>query len=262
VPGVHVARDARGVVTVTISNTARRNAITGVMFGELREALVDIASRASDRAVVLTGDPEGAAFCAGADLMAQSPDDGRRGHVVDHMRALGEAAHALARVPIPVVAKVNGVAVGAGLTMALGCDLVYASDRAQFGLVFAKRGLSIDFGGSWLLPRLVGIHKAKEMALLADVFDAVVADRLGILNAVVPHDELDARVDDVVARLASGPTIALSMTKRLLDQAFDVSLAQALEAESMAQAVNNTTEDTREAFRAFAEKRSPVFRGS
>jgi 2-(1,2-epoxy-1,2-dihydrophenyl)acetyl-CoA isomerase len=261
VGSIQIARDERGVVHVTVSNPTRRNAITGAMFAELRDVCVEVAGRGSDRAVVLTGDPEGEAFCAGADLMAQSAADGRRAHVVDHMRRLGEAARALSRVPVPVIAKVNGIAVGAGLTMALGCDLIFASDRARFGLVFAKRGLSIDFGGSWLLPRLVGIHKAKEMALLADIFDATTAERLGIVNAIVPHDELDAHVDGVAGRLASGPTIALSMTKRMLDQAFDVSLDQALEAEAMAQAVNAGTKDTREAMQAFAAKREPMFRG-
>jgi enoyl-CoA hydratase/carnithine racemase len=259
---IQVARDERGIVTVTISNVTRRNAVTGQMFGELRDVFTAIASRRSDRAVVVTGDPAGDGFCAGADLASQTQSDDRRPHIVDHMRILGEAAHALAQVPVPVVAKVNGVAVGAGLTMALGCDLIYASDQARFGFVFAKRGLSVDFGGTWLLPRFVGMHKAKELALLADTFDAAAAERLGIVNGVVPHDELDAHVDGIAARLASGPTIALSMTKRMLNQAFDVSYAQALEAEAMAQAVNSGTKDTREAIQAFLEKRDPIFRGT
>jgi enoyl-CoA hydratase/carnithine racemase len=261
-PGIRVERAANGVATLTISNVARRNSITGVMFAELRDILTDVSTRGVDRAVVITGDPDGSAFCAGADLMSQTPREGRPLHTVEHMRNLGDAAHALAQVPVPVVAKVNGVAVGAGLTMALGCDLIYASDRASFGLVFARRGLTIDFGGSWLLPRLVGMHKAKELALLADIIDAAAAERMDIVNGVVAHDELDAFVDDIAVRLASGPTIALSMTKRLLGQAFDVSYAQALEAEAMAQAVNQSTHDTREAFEAFVAKRAPVFRGN
>jgi enoyl-CoA hydratase/carnithine racemase len=260
-PSIDVVRDERRIATITISNTARRNAITGAMFAELREAFTDISTQGVDRAVVLRGDPAGEAFCAGADLMSQTARSGRQPSVLEHMRSLGDAAHALAQVPVPVIAKIDGVAVGAGLTMALGCDLIYASDRARFGLVFAKRGLSIDFGGSWLLPRLVGMHKAKELALLAEIFDAVTAERIGLVNGVVAHDALDAHVDAVAAQLAAGPTLALTMTKRLLGQAFDVSYAQALEAEAMAQAVNNTTRDTREAFEAFRDKRPPVFRG-
>lgn len=257
---VDVNRDDRGVVTVTIDHQERRNAITGVMFGELREVFAEITARASDRVVVITGAGD-AAFCSGADLSSQAGADGERLHTLLHMRNVGEAAHALAQVQQPVIAKINGVAVGAGLTLALGCDLLYASDRATFGAVFAKRGLSIDFGGSWLLPRLVGMHKAKEIALLADMFDAAEADRIGIVNRVLPHDRLDAEVDAVAARLASGPPIALSLTKRLLGQAFDATYAQALEAEAMAQAVNGSTKDTREAITAFLEKRDPIFRG-
>jgi 2-(1,2-epoxy-1,2-dihydrophenyl)acetyl-CoA isomerase len=207
--------------------------------------------------VIITG--AGEAFCAGADLASQS--GGERLHTLYHMRNIGEAAHALAQVHQPVIAKVNGVAVGAGMTLALGCDLIYASDRATFGLVFARRGLSVDFGGSWLLPRLVGMHKAKELALLADVIDAAEAERIGIVNKVLPHEALDAEVDSIAERLAAGPPIALGMTKRLLNQAFDASYAQALEAEAMAQAVNSSTQDTTEAIRAFLEKRSPTFRG-
>ncbi|HEX7096582.1 MAG TPA: enoyl-CoA hydratase [Acidimicrobiales bacterium] len=258
-PGITVDKDARGVVTVTLRNPAHKNAITGAMFHQLHEVFEDIGSRPKHRVVVVTG--EGDAFCAGADLASQTTVDGERLHTLQHMRNVGEAAHALAQVPQPVIAKVNGVAVGAGLTLALGCDLIYASDRARLGAVFAKRGLSVDFGGSWLLPRLVGMHKAKELALLADIFDAAEAERIGIVNRVVPHEQLDAVVDEIAGRLAAGPPIALSLTKRLLNQAFDVTYAQALEAEAMAQAVNGSTADTTEAIRAFLEKREPVFRG-
>lgn len=251
--------DDRGVVTVTLRNPARKNAITGDMFHALRDVFADIGTRPKFRVVIVTG--EGDAFCAGADLAAQTTVDGERLHTLQHMRNIGEAAHALAQVPQPVIAKVNGVAVGAGLTLALGCDLIYASDRARLGAVFAKRGLSVDFGGSWLLPRLIGMHRAKELALLAEMFDAAEAERIGLVNRVVPHDELDAVVDDVAGRLAAGPPIALSLTKRLLNQAYDATFAQALEAEAMAQAVNGSTKDTNEAIKAFLEKREPVFRG-
>lgn len=258
-PSVLADRDDRGVVTVTLSNPTRKNGITATMFGELRELFAEITSRPSDRVVVITG--EGDCFCSGADLSAQNASEGERLHTLLHMRNVGEAAHALAQVQQPVVAKVNGIAVGAGLTLALGCDLIVASDQARFGAVFVRRGLSIDFGGSWLLPRLVGMHKAKEIALLGEIFDAAEAERLGIVNRVVPHTELDSHVEQIVSRLASGPPIAIGLTKRLLNQAFDATYAQALEAEAMAQAVNGATKDTREAITAFFEKRDPVFRG-
>jgi enoyl-CoA hydratase/carnithine racemase len=256
---VVVARDARGVVTITLDHRERKNALTGAMFVALREAFRDITERPSDRVVVITG--AAGAFCSGADLSGAADDDSERLHILYAMRNLGETALALNQLHQPVIAKVNGIAVGAGLNLALGCDLIYASDRASFGEIFARRGLSIDFGGSWLLPRLIGMHKAKELALLADVFDAAEAERIGIVNRVVPHDELDAFVDDVAGRLAAGPPIALGMTKRLLNQAHDVTFPQALEAEAMAQAVNGATEDTPEAIRAFLAKRPPTFRG-
>ena len=139
----------RGVVTVVLDNPARKNAITGVMFGELREVFAEVTARPADRVVVITGEGEGA-FCSGADLSSQATGDERL-HTLLHMRNVGEAAHALAQVQQPVIAKINGVAVGAGLTLALGCDLLYASDRATFGAVFVRRGLSIDFGGGALV---------------------------------------------------------------------------------------------------------------
>ena len=237
---------------------SRKNAIHSVMFRELREVFRAITERPSDRVVIVTG--SGDAFCSGADLSGTA-DSAERLHALHHMRNIGDTVLALAQLQQPVIAKVNGDAVGAGMNLAIGCDLVYASDRARFSEIFAKRGLSIDFGGSWLLPRLVGMHKAKELALLAEVIDAHEAERIGVLNRVVPHDELDAFVDDVAARLAAGPPIALGMTKRLLNQAKDVSLAEAVEHEAMAQAVNGGTEDMQNAIRAFREKRAPTFEG-
>ena len=172
------------------------------------------------------------------------------------MRAL-----ALHRLPQPTIAKVNGVAVGAGCNLALGCDLVVASDEARFSEIFALRGLTIDFGGSWLLPRRVGLHRAKELALLAEIISAKEAEAMGLVNRVVPVGELDAFVDDWATRLAAGPPIALAQTKRLLNNAFAVTLEQALEDEGAAQTVNFGTKDTVEAMTAFVEKRAPNFKG-
>jgi enoyl-CoA hydratase/carnithine racemase len=257
--GVAVERDDRGIVTITLDNPARKNAISAAMFVGLRAVFREITERPSDRVVILTG--RGDAFCSGADLSPALDGERERLHTLYTMRNIGETALALSQLHQPVIAKVNGIAVGAGLNLALGCDLIYASDRARFGEIFAQRGLSIDFGGSWLLPRMVGMHKAKELALLADIIDTSEAERIGIVNRVVAHGELDAYVDGIAARLATGPPIALGMTKRLLNQAHDVTFPQALEAEAMAQAVNGGTQDTPEAIRAFLEKRNPTFRG-
>src|SRR4051812_14567743 len=161
----------------------------------------------------------------------------------------------------PASPRVPGGAGGAGLNLALVCDLVVASDEARFSEIFARRGLSVDFGGSWVLPRLVGLHRAKELVLLADIIDAKEAQDYGLVNRVVPAAQLDAFVDDWATRLASGPPVALSMSKRLLDQSTAVSLAQALEAEAQAQNVNFATTDMAEAMTAFLEKRQPQFKG-
>ena len=177
------------------------------------------------------------------------------------MRHIGDVALALHRLPQPTIAKIRGVAVGAGLNMALGCDLVVASTNARFSEIFARRGLSIDFGGSWVLPRRVGLHRAKELALLADIIDATEAERIGLVNRVVDDGELDAFVDDWATRLAAGPPLALAMTKRMLNNSAHVTLEEALDDEGAAQTVNFGTKDTAEAMAAFLEKRAPNFSG-
>jgi enoyl-CoA hydratase/carnithine racemase len=249
---------ADGVVTLTLNRPDTMNAITGEMWGELEDVFLEVQRRREDRVLVVTG--AGAAFCAGADLVdAGLPD--HAGGRLEHMRGVGRSAAALRGISKPTVAKVNGVAAGAGLNLAIGCDLVLASDAARFSEIFVQRGLSVDYGGSWLLPRLVGIHKAKELALLAEVVTAAEAERLGIVNRVVPAADLDAAVDEIVARLLRMAPIALSQTKHLLDQAFSVSFAEAVEAEAAAQVVNFGSSDVREAVRAFVQKRDPEFTG-
>ena len=145
----------------------------------------------------------------------------------------------------PTIAAVNGVAAGAGLNLALGCDLVIASERARFSEIFSKRGLVVDFGGSWVLPRLIGMHRAKELVLLADVIDATEAERIGLVNRVVAHGDLGATVGELANRLANMAPLALAASKRLLNQSFAVSMAEAIEGENTAQALMASTRDTR-----------------
>jgi 2-(1,2-epoxy-1,2-dihydrophenyl)acetyl-CoA isomerase len=164
-------------------------------------------------------------------------------------------------LPQPTVAKVRGVAVGAGCNLALVCDLVVASENARFSEIFARRGLSLDFGGSWILPRRVGLHRAKELALLAEIISAADAYEMGLVNRVLADDELDAFVDDWAARLAAGPPIALAMSKRLLNNSLQVTLEEALDDEGLSQTVNFSTRDTAEAMAAFVAKRDPSFEG-
>jgi 2-(1,2-epoxy-1,2-dihydrophenyl)acetyl-CoA isomerase len=247
-----------GVVTLTLNRPEKKNAITGEMWGGLRDVFDDVAANRDDRVLVVTG--AGDAFCAGADLIDAGMPRAAGGRLA-HMRGVGRSAAALRALTIPTVAKVNGVAAGAGLNLAIGCDLVIASDRARFSEIFVQRGLSIDYGGSWLLPRLIGIHKAKELALLAEVISATDAERIGIVNRVVPAAELDAAVDAMVDRLLQMAPVALSQTKHLLDQAFTATFDEAVEAEAAAQVVNLHTADVAEAVRAFTEKRPPKFTG-
>jgi enoyl-CoA hydratase/carnithine racemase len=243
------------IVTVTLNRPERKNAISTDMWRELLETFEDVERRAGDRVMVITG--AGGAFCSGADLGSFSPKEDR----LFWMRGVGAVATARHRLPKPTIAKVCGVAAGAGCNLALGCDLIVASDEARFSEIFARRGLSVDFGGSWLLPRLVGLHKAKELALLADIISAKEAADIGIVNRVVAAGDLDAFVADWAERLAAGPPIALSLSKSMLNNSFSASFDQAVEDEARAQTVNLGTDDAAEAMAAFSERREPRFQG-
>jgi 2-(1,2-epoxy-1,2-dihydrophenyl)acetyl-CoA isomerase len=258
-PSVLVRRDGP-VATVTLNRPAAKNACTGDMWVAIGRTFSDLG-HSDARVVVLTG--AGGDFCAGADLSG-GDDDARfppQGTILDGMRVLADAALAVHGCPVPVVAKVDGVCVGAGLGLALHADLIWCSDRARFSAIFAKRGLSPDFGTSWLLPRRVGLPAAKLLAYTGRMVPAEHARTMGLVDAVVPVDTLDAATDELAAEIADGPPIALASTKRLLDHADASSLAQALEAEALAQSWNAQTEDMREALTAFVERRSPRFMG-
>ncbi len=252
--GIELRRSG-GVVTLTLVHPARKNVVSPAGWATLLDILSGLPGP-GDRVLVLTG--AGEDFCAGADLSA----DRREGvSPLQMMRVVGDACLALYRLPIPAVARVDGVAVGAGMNLALGCDLVVATDRARFSQIFVKRGLSLDFGGSWILPRLVGLHRAKQLALLGEMISGAQARDYGLVHRLVAPEELDGAVGDVVATLLAGPPVALAGTKALLNNAFDVTLQQALDDEARVQAANLVLEDAQEAALAFLEKREPVFRG-
>ena len=249
-----------GVVTVTMNRPERKNAANGAMLRELRTTFEEIEDNPEDRCMVLTG--AGGAFCSGADLSDPSgpaTDPTRSG--LSRMRRLGDVALALHHISKPTIAKVDGFAVGAGLSLALGCDLIVCSDRAKLSMIFSRRGLVLDNGASWLLPRLVGMAKAKEIALFGGMWSGEEAAAMGLVNRVLPLDELDAFVDDWASTLAAGPPLALSMTKTLLHASSMASMEQAVEDEARCQALNFSTQDTAEAMAAFAEKRDAVFIG-
>ncbi|MFF0094932.1 enoyl-CoA hydratase/isomerase family protein [Streptomyces canus] len=245
-----------GIRTLTLNRPHRKNALDTVLWSALHDALVAAGEDRSVRALVLTG--AGGAFCSGADLSSPRPDT----HPLHRMRTLTDVALLLHELPVPTIAKVTGVAVGAGWNLALGCDLVAASPAARFSQIFARRGLSLDLGGSWLLPRHVGLQQAKRLALLAETIDAEEAHALGLVTWVVPEKEIDGYVEELAVRLAQGPAIALAQSKALLNEGMGHTLREALSAEARAQAVNFATADAPEAYAAFAEKRAPVFTGT
>jgi enoyl-CoA hydratase/carnithine racemase len=257
---IDVSRADGGIVTITLNRPEKKNAINAAMWEEMLATFREIGRNDGvDRVVVLTG--AGGAFCSGADLSNGLSVSERPRNQLFNMRLVADVCLALHRMPQPTIAKVSGVAAGAGANLAFGCDLIVASDEARFTEIFARRGLSIDAAGSWLLPRLIGLHRAKELAFFADIISAKEAEAFGLVNRVVPAGELDAFVDDWAAKLAAGPPIALAQTKDLLNNSFDVTLAQALEDEAKAQTVNGATADTAEALKAFLEKRPPNFEG-
>jgi enoyl-CoA hydratase/carnithine racemase len=252
---LHVAVENR-IATVTFDHAATRNSITREMWVVLRDTFIGFASDPEVRAVVLTG--AGDHFGSGADLSKMS-DGGPSVNAIDAMREVGSAAQAIYELAKPTVAKLRGTVAGASANLALACDLLIADDTMRFIEVFVRRGLTVDGGGSWLLPRQIGMARAKEMVLLGDAVDASAAREMGLVNRVLAPDELDAHVDDLAARLAAGPAIAMGMSKRLLNQAYSVSLNEALESEAHAQVVNFSSPDASEAMAAFLEKRDPNF---
>ena len=261
-PHPNILIDSTGAVTtVTIDRPRRKNACTPSMWTALREGFRDIAA-SSARAVVITG--AGGEFCVGADMAGgdeQAGSDQPSGHRIDHMRDLGDTVMAIHDCPRPVIAKIDGVAAGGGLGVALAADMAWCSPRSRFSLIFARRGLSLDCGTSWMLPKRIGLHEAKRLAFTGDIIDAERAAELGIVNGVVATEEFDAAVDEIAATVAAGPPIALATTKRYLNNAANISLFQALEAETLGQGVNFATRDAKEAMRAFVEKRDPTFEG-
>lgn len=253
-PDVLVDR-AEGVVTVTLNRPKRKNGVTWPMIEELLRELEIIAGNADDRAVVLTG--AGGAFCSGMDLSESvAPDELR------FMRRVGQVVTLLHEMPKPTIAKVAGAAVGFGCNLALACDLAVAGESALFGEIFAERGLTLDGGGSWLLPRLVGLAKAKELVFFSRRVSGAEAAKIGLVARAVADEDLDAEVDEWARALADGPTLALSVMKKELNKAYESSFGEAIEAESVAQAFSFSSAEAKEGMRAFLQRRDPQFRKS
>jgi len=252
------------VATITLNRPESLNAMNADLLNRLLELTTQAAEDPAVRCLVITG--AGRAFCAGGDVkgMAARNEGGGGENLVgraDVLRRQEEVSRLLYEMPKPTIAMVNGHAVGAGFSLALAADLRVASDQAKFGTAFARVGFSGDFGGTWLLQRLVGPSKAKELYFLADILDANQALQLGLVTKVVPHEALRDETMALAKRLASGPTLAYGRMKENFTFGATNTFADTLTKEAENQTLSGQTEDHKNAARAFVEKREPVFEG-
>lgn len=257
----------QGVGNITLNRPAVLNAINAQMIDELDDILGRVKEDAGVRAVVITG--AGRGFCSGADLKSRQrvkpgeagPDAAKAG-AERLRRTYNPLILAIRSIEKPFIASVNGVAAGAGCNIALACDIVLASEEARFGNVFVRIGLIPDCGGHFLLPRLIGFHKAAELMFTGDIIGAQEAERIGLINRVVPAAELPQQTRELAERLARGPTRAIGLCKRTLNGALTADLATALDAEAEGQGLASQTEDHWEGVQAFLEKRPAQFKGT
>jgi len=244
---------------LTFNRPERKNAVPPEGWPALRDAFADF-EKSDSRVLIVTG--AGGEFCAGADLdRSGSALQESITHRHRRMKTIGEAAAALHRTTKPTIAAVDGVAVGAGMNIALGCDVVIASTRARFSEIFVKRGLTVDFGGTWLLPRIVGLQRAKELALSGRIVDAEEAFAFGLVVELVPPEELANRARSIAESFLQGAPMAQMFAKQGLNASFESSFADSLSWEGQSQAIALGTADSEEGVAAFLEKRTPNWRG-
>jgi len=252
-----------GVAVLTLNRPERLNAMSGAMLDGLLEALPRLADDPRVGVVVLTG--AGRGFCAGGDVKAMAEGTEMQGTTLEEraqgLRSAMEVSRWLHEMPKPTIAMVRGAAAGAGLSLAMACDLRIAGDSARFGTAFARVGYSGDFGGSYFLTRLVGTAKARELYYTAELVDAPQALAWGLVNRVVPDAQLEEETMALASRIAGGPRIALRYMKRNMNAAETGTLKDLLDLEAWHHTRTGMTEDHREAARAFVEKRAPTFRG-
>jgi 2-(1,2-epoxy-1,2-dihydrophenyl)acetyl-CoA isomerase len=262
------AREDGGVLWLTLNRPEAANAVTPDQRDRLIELLEDASGRLEVRAVIISA--TGKHFCTGADLRQSRPGPARPEGVPELVigdvarMILGGAQRLITAVldcEKPVIGAINGTAAGIGAHLALACDLVVAVEEARFIEVFVRRGLVPDGAGAWLLPRRIGLQKAKEMMFFGDAVSAAEAERLGLVNRVVPADELEKVAGEWAARLASGPTRSIGLTKALLNRSLDSDRATAFREEALAQELNMQTHDANEGVDAFKERRDPDYLG-
>ena len=250
------------VATLTLNRPERMNALGGTLREDFYDALTRSIEDPEVRVIVITG--AGRAFCSGGDVKAMNENrEANRGRPVMEKVAPGRDRSVLLmrESPKPLIAAVNGAAAGAGMNLALGCDIRLASTAAKFSQAFVRRGLHPDWGGTYFLPRIVGMAKAAEMIFTGQIIDANEALRLGIVSSLHAPEQLMAATYELAAKIAAGPPIAIRLARRALYHNADADLKSSLEFETFAQNICYETEDSREGIRAFVEKREPKFEG-
>src|SRR5687768_519394 len=257
---IHEVKD--GVATLTLNRPDRLNALGGSLRDDLHDAITRSAADSEVRVMVITGAGKG--FCAGGDVKAMNEaKEGKRERPLLEKVAPGRDRTLLAMrdAPQPIIAAINGAAAGAGMNLALGCDIRIASTAAKFSQAFVRRGLHPDWGGTYFLPRAVGMARAAELIFTGDVIDAAEALRIGLVSRVVSPEELMPAALELARKIASGPPVAIRLAKRAIYKNAESDLRSALEFETFAQNACFDTEDAREGIRAFVDKRAPVFKG-
>jgi 2-(1,2-epoxy-1,2-dihydrophenyl)acetyl-CoA isomerase len=253
-----IVERANSIATIVLNRPEARNALDLTMRREMLGVLDEIEADPTARVVILTG--AGGHFCSGGDVKTmKKPHTAAEGR--GRVELLNKLVLRLVNFPLPTIAMVDGYAVGAGSNLALCCDLIVASDRAKFGELFCKIGLAVDGGGTWLLPRLVGLARAKELVFTGDVIDAAEAARIGLVNRVVDAAALETATRALAEKIAAGPPLALRLDKQMLNRAAAGDLASALELEAFSQGLAIASEDHKEGVGAFFDKRPPKFSG-
>ncbi|MFQ5925482.1 MAG: enoyl-CoA hydratase/isomerase family protein [Dehalococcoidia bacterium] len=252
-----------GIATITLNRPRALNALTPRMQREWMAAIEDAQDDDQVRVLVVTG--AGRAFCSGKDMRHKEGREGEAPSLPETTKFMGEAvdgvALAIANLDKPYIGSINGPTVGGGMDFASMCDIRIASERARFGMGYARFGLPPAGGGCYFLPRIVGIARACELIWTSRIIDAEEALRIGYVSQVVPHGELEAATKELATRLAKGPAVAIRLAKRLIYHCLDLDLARALEDHQRALFIAYSTEDSKEGSRAFIEKREPIFKG-